>query len=235
MKISIYTIPFLVALILKVTAACAQLDTLSAEPTDSVLVAKSKIYNVKDLYGLKPTYQMYLDDYFTDNEKLLDCNQKLVTQVKKVKALKEFKYFETTGGFGIISNIKAVQPEEIDPNAPKRSWWQKLWGIGGSDTTIKRAYIFMVIKSSLNEALAPNYTYLEKTYKSRQLERKWANIATLDALLNNPDSKFIAQKHSFVVRVYEFKKGQLAKDFQFVSGDTNYTIDPKVAELFRKM
>ena len=235
MKIAIYTIPFLVALILKATTACAQSDALSAAPTDSLMVANNKIYNVKDLYSLKPTYEMYLENYFTDNEKLLDCNQKLVTQVKKVKALKEFKYFETTGGFGIISNIKAVKPEELNPLAPKRSWWQKLWGTGGPNTTIKRAYIFMVIKSSLNEALAPNYTYLEKTYKSRQLERKWANIATLDALLNNPESKFIAQKHSFVVRVYEFKKGQLAKDYQFVSGDTNYSIDPKVAELFMKM
>ena len=235
MKISIYSLPFLAAIILKVTTAVAQTDTLSATPSDSLMVANAKIYNVKNLYSLKPTYQMYLDDYFNDNEKLIDCNQQLVTQVKKVKAIKEFKYFETTGGFGIISNIKAVKPEEIDPNAPKRSWWQKLWGTGGSDTTIKRAYIFMVIKSSLNEALAPNYTYLEKTYKSRQLERKWANIATLEALLKNPENKFIAQKHSFVVRVYEFKKGQLAKDFQFVSGDTNYVIDPKVAELFKKM
>ncbi len=235
MKISIYTIPFLVALILKATTVCAQSDTLSAVPSDGVMVPTSKIYNVKDLYSLRPTYQLYLDDYFNDNEKLIDCNQQLVTQVKKVKALKEFKYFETTGGFGIISNIKAVKPEETNPNAPKRSWWQKLWGTGGLDCTIKRAYIFMVIKSSLNEALAPNYTYLEKTYNSRQLERKWANIATLEALLKNPESKFIAQKHSFVVRVYEFKKGQLAKDFQFVSGDTNYTIDPKVAELFKKL
>lgn len=83
--------------------------------------------------------------------------------------------------------------------------------------------------------LAPNYTYLEKTYKSRQLERKWANIATLEAVLKNPENKFIAQKHSFVVRVYEFKKVQLAKDFQFVTGDTNYVIDPKVAELLKKL
>lgn len=232
MKITLYTLPFLVAIILKATATCAQTDTLSAAPTDSLIVANTKIYNVKDLYSLRPTYQMYLDDYFSDNEKLIDCNQQLVSQVKKVKALKEYKYFETNGGFGIISNIRAVKPEEIDPNAPKRSWWQKLWGIGSSDTTIKRAYIFMVIKSSLNEALAPNYTYLEKTYKSRQLERKWANIATLEALLKNPENKFIAQKHTFVLRVYEFKKGQLAKDFQFVSGDTNYTIDPKVKALF---
>ena len=235
MKITLYTIPFLVAVILKATASFAQSDTLSAEPSDSVMVATSKIYNVKDLYSLRPTYQMYLDNYFNDNEKLIDCNQQLINQVKKVKAIKEYKYFETNGGFGIISNIRDVKPAVTDPNAPKRSWWQRLWGIGAPDTTIKRAYIFMVITSSLNEALAPNYTYLEKTYKSRQLERKWANIATLEALLKNPENKFMAQKHTFVVRVYEFKKGQLAKDFQFVSGDTNYTIDPKVAEMFKKM
>ncbi|MBL0013610.1 MAG: hypothetical protein IPP30_07605 [Flavobacterium sp.] len=235
MKISLYTIPFLVALILKATTACAQTDTLSAVPTDSLMVATTKIYKVKDLYSLKPTYEMYLEDYFTDNEKLIDCNQKLISQVKKFKAIKDYKYFETNGGFGIISNIREIKPVDTNPNAPKRSWWQKLWGTGGPEITIKRAYIFMVIKSNLNEALAPNCTYLEKTYKSGQLERKWANIATLDALLNNPESKFNAQKHSFVVRVYEFKKGQLAKDYQFVPGDTNYAVDPKVAALFKKM
>ena len=68
---------------------------------------------------------------------------------------------------------------------------------------------------------------LISNYMHSQLECKRANVPAFEFLLNNPENKFNSQKHSFVIRVYEFKKGQLAKDFQFVSGDTNYVLDPK--------
>lgn len=199
---------------------------------DSLTVGSTKIYNVKDLYSLRPTYQMELDHFFTDKEKLIDCNEQLVKQVKKVKALKEFKYFETNGGFGIISNIKEVKSNDTDGGTTQRNFFQRLFGLGGTTSSCKRVYIFLVITNDLNEELTPNYTYLTKTYKTRQLERKWSNIATLQALLKNPENKYDAQQHSFVMRVYEFKKEQLAKEFKFVTGGSNYTLDPKIQELF---
>lgn len=232
MKITLYTLLIWAALLFKTTTAVAQSDPLGVEPSDSLVIANSKIYTVKNLYGLRPTYQWVLDDYFKENQKLIDCNEQLVKLVKKVKALREFKYFETNGGFGIITNIKEVKPDENDPARPKRNWWQKLWGLGGAETNLKRAYVFLIITSQLNEGINPNYVYLEKTYKNKPLERKWANIASLYTLLNNPVNKFNPLKHSFVLRVYEFKKTQLAKDFQFVDGDDSYVLDTKVSELF---
>ncbi|MFN8274779.1 MAG: hypothetical protein U0X58_07860 [Flavobacteriaceae bacterium] len=232
MKIILYTLIIWAALLFKITTAVAQSVPLGVEPPDSLVIANNKIYSIKNLYGLRPTYQQVLDDYFKDNQKLIDCNEQLVKLVKKVKALHEFKYFETNGGFGIISNIKEVKPDENDPTRPKRNWWQKLWGLGGPETTLKRAYVFLIITSQLNEGIKPNYAYLEKTYKNKPLERKWANIASLYTLLNNPVNKFNPQKHSFVLRVYEFKKTKLAKDFQFVDGDDSYVLDTKVSELF---
>jgi hypothetical protein len=209
----------------------------NAQTEDPIIVSHESVaenfYKVKDLYSLRPTYQMEIDDFFLDNAQLIECNQQLVTKVKKIKALKDFKYFETNGGFGIISEFKDV--EEKDENGrPHRNFLQRFFGIGASTNTCQRVYIFLVIKNELNEELIPNYVYLFKTYKTRQLERKWANIATLEALLKNPESKYNSQQHSFVMRVYEFKKGQLAKDFKFVTGDNTYMLDPKVQELFKR-
>jgi hypothetical protein len=216
--------------------ALGSFSSLALAQSDSLNTPKQKpkaIYSVADLYSLRPTYQMELDHYFTDNAKLIECNTQLIQQIKKVKALKEYKYFETNGGFGIISDIQTVKDNPSDEGtATKRNFFERLFGIGNSTLKYKRVYIFLLIKNGLNEEIVPNYDFLNKTYRNRELERKWANITTLNQFLNNPENKYNPQQHSFVMRVYEFKKGQLAEGFEFIPGDNGYKIDPKVAELF---
>ena len=91
-----------------------------------------------------------------------------------------------------------------------------MFGIGGTNENYQRVYIFLLIKKDLNEELLPNYDYLDKIYDNRVLQAKWASIDNLKLLLSNKKNKFNNQEHTFVMRVYEFKKA--ASDNQSEDG-----------------
>jgi hypothetical protein len=213
---------------------------LNANTKDFSSIKTEEKYVVSDLYSLKPTKQKEFHHFFNNNMTLLACNAKLTAQLKKVEALKEYKYFETNGGFGIITDPKNIDgnPGQYGHEHGKSSFignlCSKLFGFGSATQQYQRVYIFLVIKNDMNEELTPNYDYLDKIYRNRQLESKWANIENLKVLLNNPKNKYNSQQHTFMMRVYEFKKGQLQDDdgFEFIKGDNGYRFDPKVEQLF---
>lgn len=191
-------------------------------------------YKPADLYSLKPTKQKIYDHFFNNKMSLLECNNLLTKKLESLEALKDYKYFETDGGFGIITDAKDINdnPEKYGSQESTSNFMKKFLGLGGSTQHYQRIYIFLLIKKDLNEELLPNYDYLDRLYDKRVLQPKWANIDNLKLLLGNPNNKYNSQEHTFVVRVYEFKRGQMQDQYTFIKGDNGYKIDPKVTALF---
>lgn len=191
-------------------------------------------YKPADLYSLKPTKQKIYDYFFKNGMSLLDCNNLLTKKLASHEALHDYKYFEANGGFGIITNAKEINgnPEKHGSQESKSNFIMKILGLGGSTQHYQRVYIFLLIKKDLNEELEPNYDYLDRLYGNRALQPKWASIDNLKLLLSNPNNKYNNQEYTFVVRVYEFKRGQVEGKFTFNPGENGYTIDPKVTALF---
>ncbi len=191
-------------------------------------------YKPADLYSLKPTKQKTYDHFFNNKMSLLECNNKLTNKLASNEALKDYKYFETDGGFGIITDAKEINEnsEKYGSQESNSNFVKKLLGMGSATQNYQRVYIFLIIKKDLNEELLPNYDYLDRLYNKRVLQPKWANIENLKLLLSNPNNKYNNQEHTFVVRVYEFKRGQVQDKYTFNKGDNGYKIDPKVNALF---